>query len=292
MKREQDFHIYSDDSGSCDKRYQCLGVISLSEQSARKLNNELVSILNENQLEELKFEELRGHSPKMKAASCFLNTAINYCGSIRIDILLWDHQDERHSVHGRDDSKNLQLMYYKLLVHAARRWSIVNWHFYPDEQSGINWNEVREYLNNTLTKKVEPEIISLFKTERYVFNFDSVNPQHSHEEPIIQMADLFAGMSRFSHEKGSEFIAWTKKKNEKIEPSLFLPEENENSESKADAARFSLLEKFYLLCKKSRLGVSINTREYLWTPKPENPINFWHYEVQHTEDKAPIKRGG
>lgn len=284
-------HAYCDDSGSSDKRFQSLAVISLSFDTAVLLRKELTKVLQEKQLKELKFEELRGHSTKMQTASFFLKQAIDFCvkGIMRIDVLLWDHQDERHSVRGRDDNENMQRMYYKILVCVARHWKKIGWCVYPDEQSGIDWNEIKGYLNNTSPLKKEPEFISLFKQDRAVFNFDSVNPQHSHEEPIIQLADLFAGMSRFSHEKGSAFIEWTKKKNERIEPSLFLPENNAISESKADVARFSLLEEFYLLCKKYKLGVSINTRKYLWTAKPENPVNFWNYEVQHNEDKAPTK---
>lgn len=291
MKSNPTYHAYSDDSGTSDKRFQCLGVISLSEETAELLRKRLSQVLEEKQLEELKFEELRGHSAKMQAASCFIKHAIDLCvkGRMRIDVLLWDHQDERHSVRGRDDSQNLQLMYYKILVCVARLWNKINWHVYPDEQSGIDWNEIREYLNNTSPLKKEPELISLFKIDRAIFNFESIEPKHSHEEPLVQMADLFAGISKYSRERGSDFLEWVKKQNEVIEPSLFNSDENQNSESQADAARFSILNEFYLLCKKSKLGVSINKRKYLWTPKPKNPINFWNYEVQHNEDKAPIK---
>ena len=125
------FHAYSDDSGSSDKRFQCLGVISLSEETAVLLRKELRQILEEKHLEELKFEELRGHSTKMRAASCFIKQSINYCvkGLMRIDVLLWDHQDERHSVRGRDDTENLERMYYKILVYVARRWNKIGWWF-------------------------------------------------------------------------------------------------------------------------------------------------------------------
>ena len=100
---------------------------------------------------------------------------------------------------------------------------------------------------------------------------------------------MFAGLSRYSREKGLHFLEWTKNRNEITEPNLFTSDENHNSESKADTARFSLLNEFDSLCKKGKLGISINQRKYLWTPDSRNPINFWNYEVQHKEDKAPTK---
>jgi hypothetical protein len=50
-----------------------------------------------------------------------------------------------------------------------------------------------------------------------------------------------------------------------------------------------VLKKFDETCKERKLGVSLKTKKGLWTPDPQRPINFWLYEPQHPEDKAPQK---
>ena len=59
--------------------------------------------------------------------------------------------------------------------------------------------------------------------------------------------------------------------------------------SNTDEKRLRLIYDFAKCCKDSKLGVSINTHSFLITPDPKNPINFWHYEPQHEEDKAPTR---
>lgn len=46
---------------------------------------------------------------------------------------------------------------------------------------------------------------------------------------------------------------------------------------------------FNSLCKQQRSAVSLKSNRGLWTPNPVNPLNFWMYEPQHPEDRAPTK---
>jgi type I restriction enzyme R subunit len=57
--------------------------------------------------------------------------------------------------------------------------------------------------------------------------------------------------------------------------------------SRTSRERFWVLKEFDEACKQRKLGVRLSTRRGLWTPRPPNPINFWMYEPQHPEDKAP-----
>ncbi len=51
-------------------------------------------------------------------------------------------------------------------------------------------------------------------------------------------------------------------------------------------------------CKKHKLGVSLKSSEGLWTPNPGNPINFWTFKAQSSNEKTKqvplshFKRGG
>lgn len=109
------------------------------------------------------------------------------------------------------------------------------------------------------------------------------------EEPIIQLADIFAGLTCFSRKKSYE--CWIEYNKRKKQQSLFRKESEIRSKlSKTDLNRFELIFNIYELCRKSGLNVSLRSNKYLWTPNPSNPLNFWHYEPQHENDKTPIKQ--
>jgi hypothetical protein len=286
------YAMYSDDSGSSDKRYRCLSVVSGERVTLDSIRSILYNCLSKNAVGEIKFEEVRGHSPKTKVAACFFQTGIEFCTrkKLRMDILLWDHYDSRHTIGSRDDDANMERMYYKVLVHAARQWNKHEWYFYPDEQSGIDWDKLVECTNHTTLQKknINP---SLFPTKNILLEIEKPVPTSSSKEPLIQLADLFSGISRYSREKGTQYLNWLNTTEAKENPGLFLFEENINSDSsKADLIRFSLLRDFDRSCKKNSLGVSIKEKNYLWTPKPNAPVNFWSYAPQGDYDKAPTNK--
>lgn len=71
-------------------------------------------------------------------------------------MITWDTQDSRHTVPNRDDIKNLQIMYYNLLKNKMQHWgNRLNWEFYPDQLSQIDWPEFNSYLENTNLSKNE-----------------------------------------------------------------------------------------------------------------------------------------
>lgn len=135
----------------------------------------------------------------------------------------------------------------------------------------------------------KPYFLTLFEQERYRIKFRKVEQLKSHKEPIIQLADIFAGLTCFSRKKSYE--CWIEYNKRKKQQSLFRKESEIRSKlSKTDLKRFELIFNIYELCKKSGLNVSLRSNKYLWTPNPSNPLNFWHYEPQHEKDKAPQKK--
>lgn len=94
-------------------------------------------------------------------------------------------------------------------------------------------------------------------------------------------------MACFCREKGQECIKWFQSQRVNSQSELFEYKEPENEEDhkKTEQNRFLLIIKLNEVCKSYRLGVSLNTRKYLWTPDPSNPINFWHYEPKQEKIK-------
>ena len=288
------FSAYSDESGCFNERFQAIGIISGEERHLCKLRDELASILQTKEVSEIKFSEVRTHRPKIEAAQSFVEKGVDFAQqrNIRIDVLLWDTYDKRHSIPGRDDLANLERMYYKALRHISEKWHQNNWELYPDNGSRINWPEIKSYLSRTrLPRQKRPNLLTLFKEEEYNIIFHKIEPKKSHDEPLIQLADLFAGIACFCRECGQECIKWLQSQKGNKQQFLFEYEEPEIPEdlNKTKQNRFRLVGYLNDICKRYRLGVSLKTKKYLWTTDPSRPINFWNYESQYEGDKAPIK---
>jgi hypothetical protein len=294
------FEAYSDESGFPAERYHAISVVSGQREHIKCLRSYLDSVLWDRGLSELKFEEVRGHRPKLEAAREFIRHAVEFAADkkVRVDVLIWDTQDSRHSVVTRDDIANLHRMYYKVLVHIGRTWGQTDWSFYPDERSDVDWGEIQGFLNKTGTVKTKPQLLKLFDEQKKFFRFVHITPRKSDNEPLVQLADLFAGIATFSRQKGEGYQSWIRARKHEQHPALFEVEGGSVVDSsKADIVRFELLQGFEALCKDHNLGVNLSKKCYLWTPNPKNSINFWNYEPQHEDDKAPTRltrarRGG
>jgi hypothetical protein len=261
------------------------------------LRSALNGIIGKREIDEVKFVEIKSHSSKVEAAREFTYCAVEDYASkakIRIDVLTWDMQDSRHAVQGRDNVANLEYMYHKVLTHVGRQWMQAEWGFYPDTNSQIGWNKIANALSKTRLIRSKLSMLRLFDDEEtsQVFQFKDIVPKESCKEPLIQLADLFAGMARFTREEGKQCIHWLDKcKNKNQIPLASILSEKDVSEDTTITRqnRFQLIDAFDKLCKRHKMRVSLRTKNCLWTPDPKYPINFWHYESQHQDDKAPVK---
>lgn len=198
------FSAYSDESGCFSERYQAIGIISGDKGHLYELRDELGRILRKQKVNEVKFSEVRTLKPKLEAAQAFIKKGVYFAcqKKIRIDVLFWDTHDRRHSIPGRDDVANLERMYYKVLRHISERWRQHNWELYPDHGSKINWPEIKSYLSRTrIPRQRQPHFLLLFDEEAYTINFHKIDPKKSHDEPLIQIADLFKGNGLFLQRK-------------------------------------------------------------------------------------------
>ncbi|MFC1957173.1 DUF3800 domain-containing protein [Chloroflexota bacterium] len=291
------FSAYSDESGIFDHRFQSIAVVSGKEELLEELRNRLQQEIDNRQILEVKFSEITGYnSPIAEAARQFIKIAVKDFASnkkIRIDILSWDILDSRHAVPSRDDFANLGRMYYHLLIHTAKQWNQSHWNLYPDNNPKVDWKETAKYLNVTSLYRPDlqqPELVEVPKYEE--LQFGRIQQVDSIKEPLVQLADLFAGMARYSNEDGRQCVQWLSSQVSKwqLKFKYLCPRNNmKDKDTRKRVCLYQLIGKLYRLCGQYKLYVSINEKECLWTRICTKPINFWTYKPQGNYDKAPIK---
>jgi len=290
-------HIaYADETHYNTGRYRGIALVTLKYENAADLNSELQNILRDSGITEFKWHKLDNARYRF-AALKMLTYAIEKAsrGILRIDVLTWDIEDSRHRIIGRDDIANLQRMYYHLLKNVlSARWpENSTWRLCPDEQAAMNWSEVEKFLDRASTQvEVQHDMFAQgvsrisFKQE---FRIEQVRPCNSHQEPLVQLADLCAGLAAYSRSFYGSYEQWKRTSSQQLDLFTTMEQEVPLALSNSDRERCCVLAKFDGMCKSQRLGVSLKTNRGLRTLGPLNPINFWWYEPQHEEEKAPVK---
>jgi hypothetical protein len=162
------------------------------------------------------------------------------------------------------------------------------WHIRPDERTDLDWETINKCLKN---KSLWEEyyrypLIKEFYS-KYCYQIDTFRQMDSTQCRFNQVADMFAGIGAYTRQNKD-----TIKKALNIsrrQSALFDDNSTVLNLSNSDKERLEVIEHLNLKCKHKRLGVSLKTHGYFCTYNPTNPINFWHYVVQHENDKAPIK---
>jgi len=288
MKIKNKFQIYSDESNYNTGRFRSIAAISGKKNNLKEVQKKLSKELDKYNITEVKWGGVKSHYPKIKAAYQFIEVLFNYIlkNELRVDIIIWDTHDFRHDIKNRDDKTNFEIMYYNLLRHISSRYKNYVWDFFPDKQSMINWENLKDFLNNTYLSKLSN--LKIRNKDRCKIKFDKVDEKDSKTTPLIQLADLFAGIGNFSRENKKKYRHW--KNNIQIDRlSLFNDYDVPNELSNADKKRFEFIEDLYNKFKDNQLSVSLNKNHYLKTYNPNCRINFWHYTPQRISDKAPTK---
>lgn len=293
MSSQQVTHVgFSDESNWNTGRFRSLGLVTCPIKYLDELQIQLQSLMQESSILEFKWTNLRGAKERFVANKICAFTIKNArVGKLRVDVLIWDIEDSRHKIPKRDDIENLERMYFHLFNNVLKkRWpDDAIWRLYPDEQTAIDWEEIKNYLekhseNLDIERSLftEGKILLIIRKE---FDIKEILPVSSMEQPLVQLIDLFAGMAVFSYNKFDEYQCWLQ--DTSFQTSLF--DHDDLAISKGSIERFKVLKGFNDLCKRHKLGVSLHRKRGLWTPQPANPINFWLYEPQHPEDKAPVR---
>lgn len=293
MNQARVTHVgFSDESNWNKGRFRSLGLVTCALSSLKDLEAELSALLRESNVSEFKWKKLDGAKERF-AADKMCEFAVHHAcsGKLRVDVLIWDIQDSRHNIPERDDIANLQRIYYHLFRNVLRaRWpNNAVWRLHPDEHTALDWETVQDCLENVAERVqvASPDLIeqSFRLSLRRDFGLEEIRPVSSRDHPLLQLADLFAGMAVFSRNKFRDYQRWRCATDQQT--ILFEDDEGKVNPTRSMKERFLVLQKFDLLCKQRKIGVSLRTKQGLWTPKPENPLNFWLYEPQYPGDKAP-----
>lgn len=287
---------YMDETHYNVGKYRGVALVSVRDEEASSYKTEITRILADSRVSELKWHKLDSARMRFAAQKVLALILHGASGSVlRADVLLWDTQDKRHLVRGRDDIANLQRMYYHLLKHVLRnRWpDNSDWSIFPDEHTGLDWNDVEDFLYKA---SMRTEIVRPFMTLkgafklrlRTEFRIKEILPSKSHVEPLIQVADLLVGLGAYSYEKFETYRQW--KEQNSSQSAMFKPSSYQKF-SCSDRERCRVLDDFQFACKSRKLGVSLNTYKCLRTLDPANRINFWLYVPQHKDDVAPTHIG-
>ena len=119
------------------------------------------------------------------------------------------------------------------------------------------------------------------------FRLVQLVPRESHLHPLIQVADLFAGIMPYSYSSYDVFELWLPSAGDQatLDGTTAAPKL-----TGSDQVRFTVLSHLKDACSARKLYVSLKTHRGLRTMNPEMPINFWPYEAQSEQDRAPTRR--
>jgi len=201
------YEAYADESGITeDDEYTSVAIISGEKDKLNNLRHQLLCI-NNNKVDEVKFLQCtRLHSPMVKIAQACIKCVIDEFirnESIRIDIIT-----KSNIIPSNRMSDEIEHMYCTLFTHIARCWRKNAWNFYPDENSKIDWSNIVSSLNMTTLERKryrQSLLVTLLEGQKTKFQFIEVQPKVSTTEPLIQLADLFSGMARFSYNESHNY---------------------------------------------------------------------------------------
>lgn len=287
---------YSDESYYTASQYRSIAVVTLETPNARHASQRLARLLRDSQVREFKWQKLRQARYRFAALKMVdLTVELALADQLRADVLVWDTYDSRHKVQGRDDLANLQRMYYHLFKNILqKRWPADStWQLHPDENSALDWKTVQDYLDTAgLNVQIEGDLFS--GGERFElrvsrdFRILEISEACSADTPLCQLADLFAGLGVFSYASYGKFEGWSAAQSAQMMFALGSSQP-EQKLSNSDQERCLVMAHLDNCCKKQRLGVGLTSSRGFKTYDPSNPINFWIYEPQHPDDKAPVR---
>jgi len=288
MVAEATHSAYSDETHHNVGRFKGIGVVTAANDVAMQASGEVKAILAAANVRELKWEKLRTARDR-NAAIHVADWLFGKLNLLRVDVLTWDIEDPRHRLRGRDDVANLHRMYHHLMNNVLRRYpSGCTWKLYPDEQESIDWERIHDFLDGAGTKSRFRHNVGML-TYRLRFEKDfrvvQIVPSKSEGEPLIQVADLLAGMAAFSRTHIETYRRWEER--ESGQANLF--EKEERTFSGGEREKCAFLSEFRHRCHRCALPVSLNSTSGLRTRDPRTALNFWHYEPQRQGDKAPTR---
>jgi hypothetical protein len=282
------FEAYSDESGTNpDDKYTSISVVSGEDEALNGLRDRLGETLRDKNVGEVKFSEItRWGWPVTEAGVDFLECVVNdfaMYNRVRIDTITVDNGCVSGGGYDSGSGPDLEGTYCLVLPSVGRRWGCTKLGFYPDEHPGVNWSGVASRLNMTgmLTAEGNREAFVDGTDEDAQFALSKLEELDSAGEPLIQLADEFAGIAHFLHEDNGGWAEWLARGDGRqgiLMPSTARDEGNIKSSTEC---RYRLIGRLYHLCRRHGLYVSLGSGKHLRTWRPQSPINFWDYRRRY-----------
>jgi len=287
----QQYGAFSDESYRTASKFRSIAAVSLPAARVIGVNQRIRALLRDHSVAEFKWKGLRSNQ-RGKAAIALVDLVFDELLGLhtRVDVLVWDTDDPRHRVVGRDDRKNYERMYFHLhRVLMQRREPGAQWHLRVDEGVNVDWETIRACLGSVgaWRRYFDHPLLRKSSSERF-FNVRSLRQVVSADTPLCQLADFFAGIAAWSRTNAERILRWLR---DSTGQGHLFEQEPPVPQSLSDKERLPVLKHLYNRCKRARLGVSLASSGYLLTRDPARPLNFWHYMAQHEQDKAPTRDG-
>ncbi len=277
------FDAYCDESYTSGQ-YRSIACVSLPTAAGDAISQALARHLAGGP-RELKWSRTGADGQCARAALKFICTTFDALASrLRVDVLVWDTHDRRHAIPGRDDRANFERMFFQLLAATLKQGTPGStWRVYCDEKVGVDWGTLHECLQARGRRRETQAAMfkGLLDSEKYFIR--EWYEVHSEEYPMVQMSDLFAGLSVFSRVRYGGYAPW----HDAQLGQLALFSHPAPVTSRADGRRFAIMQYLDERIRSAGLGVSLATHRGFRTMDPREPINLWWYEPQHDRDRAP-----
>ena len=278
---------FSDESSWNRNRYRSIALITAPTDIADAARAKCVLLLEESGVEEFAWKSLRDAKHGFAAEKILDHVvALAEREQFRVDVLVWDTYDTRHQVHGRDDTENLARMYYHVHSNVREfRWPrAAKWLFYVDERNDMDRGTLEECLAGRTRRERETYQLSFSGNDAQRFP-PKTEWANSATEPLIQVADLFAGLGAFSWNEALLHSQWTASQSgqRSLMGDATIPPVSNSAKPKHKVLKH--LESLGL----PDTSIGTGGGEGLRTSRPNNPINFWKYDPQGDFDKAPLR---
>ena len=268
---------FADEAYWNEGRFRSVTLVSMALSDYEDNKREIRASRKSKSSSELKWQNVKG-SRKRDEADYICETVVDIAAKrkLRVDTVIWDRDDTRHGVMGRDDVQNLLHMYRFLICDVLnKRWGTSpSWELYIDNRNDLDFR----FLNNGIQQRTDRDT--------------TINPILSKNSVMVQVADMFAGIGAYSYRRFRDYSIWL----EHVSNPLPMFEEfapDEDCSSSTDKFRFPIMHRIYRRCGSHRMHLSLSTaKEGFWTRSPNEPnctINFWFYIPQGDYDEAPTR---
>lgn len=280
---------YTDESSTRDPDFRSIACVSFPAEESKRINTEIGGLLK---VGEFKWQDLREGRMRDQALA-LVDYALGVLGgALRVDVLLWSmHDDRRRGLVGRDDMADLERMYYWLLKTVMdKRWPRSTlWDIHPDEHTEIDWATMFDVVGYPRRLDLSGRLLPDDDIRRLHTRskLRTLRPVESRAVPVVQLADLFAGIAVFSWKDQIAFGEWCRE----VDPQQSLLGAVGSQKRKTiQVNRCEVLRHLLSRAKQASLGVGVSAGG-LRTLPPSRPLSFWKWEPQRSEDRAPVRSG-